>query len=93
MRAAPAFPLQLHQAQQRLAAVQSSSEVAGNQAAAAQARLRASVRCLESLHALLKGALEQADGGRAPLDAKVRAGWRFLEARAWARAPSSSQRQ
>ena len=63
---------QLHQAQQRLSAMQSSSNVAGNQAAAAQARLRASVRCLESLHALLKAVLEQADSSRAPLDGKVR---------------------
>jgi hypothetical protein len=62
---------QLHHAQQRLGALQSSAAVAGNQAVGAQARLRASVRCLESLHALLKGAVEHS--GAAPrVDGQVR---------------------
>jgi hypothetical protein len=52
--------LQLAQAQQRVGSMQSSAGTAGHQAAGAQARLRAGVRCLESLHSLLKGALEQA---------------------------------
>jgi hypothetical protein len=47
--------------------------VAGNQTAAAQARLRASVRCLESLHGLLKAALE-ATSNSAAIDLQVGGG-------------------
>jgi hypothetical protein len=62
--------LQLHRTQQRLGAMQSSAAVASNQAAAAQARLRASVRCLENLHFILKSALEQFTRS-APIDLQV----------------------
>ncbi|GBF88459.1 hypothetical protein Rsub_01172 [Raphidocelis subcapitata] len=61
--------IQLHHAQQRLAALQSSAAIGCNQAQAAQARLRVAVRCLESLHALLKAALEQG-GGACAVDAR-----------------------
>ena len=65
--------IQLAQAQQRLGALQSAAAAAGGQAAGAQARLRAGVRCLENLHGLLKAAIEGAAGGGGG-GAQVRAG-------------------
>lgn len=62
---------QLQQAQQRLATLQASSGTAGNQAAGAQARLRASVRCLEQLHGIFKAALDATAAGSAPVDVQV----------------------
>ena len=62
--------MQLQQAQQRLASLQAASGTAGNQAAGAQARLRASVRCLEQLHNIFKSALE-ATATNAPVDLQV----------------------